>query len=140
MEPENAFRQHPAQPSEEELRIALGPAQPLWSSLVATLVSELGITGQEWKSSGPKYGWSLRLQVKKRNIVYLGPCPGCFRVALVLGEKAVAAARCAGLPPEIQAALDQAPRYPEGTGLRLLLTPESDLAPILSLAAIKLRN
>ena len=40
-----------------------------------------------------KSGWSLRLKVKKRNIVYLAPCNGCFRVAFIFGDRAVAAAR-----------------------------------------------
>ena len=99
-----------------------------------------GVAEQEWKSSSPKYGWSLRLKLKKRTIVYLGPCDGCFRVAFVLGNRAVAAARQSGLPKPVLKLLDEAPRYAEGTGLRLMVKGPKDLAAIRKLALVKLAN
>src|SRR5437764_192220 len=103
--------------------------------------SKLGVATQEWKGIYVhKYGWSLTLKLKKRTIVYLGPCIGCFRVAFTLGDKALATAKAAKLPAKIQHALEEAPRYPEGTGLRLVVTKAADLAPIRKLAEIKLAN
>jgi hypothetical protein len=87
-----------------------------------------------------KYGWSLTLKVKKRTIVYLGPCMGCFRVAFALGDKAVAAVKHARLPKKILQALAEAPRYPEGTGLRLVVNKAADLEAIRMLAEIKLAH
>ena len=46
----------------------------------------------------PKYGRSLRLKFKKRTIVHLCPCDGSFRVAFILGDRAVKAARQSDLP------------------------------------------
>ena len=46
----------------------------------------------------PKYGRSLRLKLKKRTIVHLCPCDGSFRVAFILGDRAVKAARQSDLP------------------------------------------
>ena len=140
MEPKNAFIGHLEIPLEREVSEALGATNPLWTSLLSMLAAQLPITSQEWKSSSPKLGWALRLLHKKRNLIYLSPCTGCFRVALVLGKKAVAAAHAATLPPAIQKALAEAPVYPEGTGLRLIVREETDLAPILVLARIKLEN
>jgi len=103
-------------------------------------LAEQDVTGQEWQSVSPKYGWGLRLKLKKRTIVYLGPCDGCFRVAFVLGDGAVAAARQSGLPKTALKLLDEAPHYAEGTGLRLIVKAQKDLAAIRKLALIKLAN
>ncbi len=103
-------------------------------------LAEQGVGESEWKSSGLKYGWSLRLKVKKRNIVYLGPCAGCFRVAFALGDKAVAAARKSDLAKSTLKILDEAPRYAEGTGVKLMVKAAKDLAAIKKLALIKMAN
>ena len=137
----NAFVGKTGQPSPEEVAQALGPAAGLWSELIAWMADKLGVATQEWKGiCVQKYGWSLTLKLKKRTIVYLGPCIGCFRVAFTLGDKAVAEARAAKLPRKIQQALAEAPRYPEGTGLRLVVKKAADLAAIRKLAEIKLAH
>ena len=82
----------------------------------------------------------MRRKLKKRNIVYLSPCKGCLRVAFVLGNKALAAARQSKLPKSVMKILDQAPHYAEGTGVRLMVHESQDLAPLRILAALKLAN
>ena len=136
----NAFIGHMEQPTEAEVTLVLGSTANLWNKLVDSLSTELGVTSQEWHRSSPKLGWALRLQVKKRRIIYLGPCSGCFRVALILGDRAVAAARKAGLPASLVRTIDEGARYPEGTAVRLLVKKSSDLAGIRELAAVKLAN
>jgi hypothetical protein len=59
-------------------------------------------------------------------------------VAFALGDKAVAAAKQTKLPKKILQALAEAPRYPEGTGLRLVVNKAADLDAIRKLAEIKL--
>jgi len=138
VESANAFIGKLTQPSAAEVAAALGASAEAWKQLVDWLENEQGVTGQEWKSSGPKYGWTLRVKLKKRTILYLGPCDGCFRVALVLGDRAVGAARESNLSKSLLKTLDEAPRYPEGTGIRLMVKGSKDLAPIRKLALIKL--
>ena len=87
-----------------------------------------------------KYGWGLRMKLKKRTIVYLGPCAGCFRVAFVLGDRAMAAARQADLSRTALKLLDEAPRYAEGTGVRLMVRASEDLADVRQLTLVKLAN
>jgi hypothetical protein len=139
MDTPNAFIGKTSTPIAEEVTSALGETAVLWKQLVDWL-AEQGVAVQEWKSSSPKYGWSLRLKLKKRTIVYLGPCNGCFRVAFVLGDRAVAAARQSDLSKKTLKLLDEAPRYAEGTGLRLMVKARKDLAAIHKLALIKLAN
>jgi hypothetical protein len=140
METPNAFIEHSDRPSPAELSAALGPSTTVWEQLIGWLAAEHGVADLEWKSTSPKYGWSLLLKLKKRTILYLGPCAGCFRAAFVLGDRAVAAARQSDLPKKVLKAIDEAPRYAEGTGVRLLIKRQSDLAAIRKLAAIKLAN
>ncbi len=141
MEYINAFRGKATQPGDDELATALGSSAKLWNGFIQWMAEEEGVAGQEWKGiCVNKYGWSLRLKQKSRNIVYLGPGEGCFMVSFVLSDKALKAAKESHLPKAVADALDAAPRYPEGNGLRLIVHRASDLAPIRKIAAIKLLN
>ena len=136
----NAFIGRKDRPSATELTAALGKAAPAWEELTARLSSEFGVTDQEGKSYSPKYGWSVKLKLKKRTILYLSPCAGCFRASFILGDRAVKAARESKLSATLMKALDEAPRYPEGTGVRLEVTNARQIPSILKLAQIKLAN
>jgi hypothetical protein len=141
MEIPNAFIGKAQQPSPDDVAAALGPTAGIWNEFVAWMADNLGVATQEWKGvCAKKYGWSLTLQLKKRTIVHMAPCGGCFRVAFALGDKAVAAARQAKLPKKVLDALAEAPRYAEGTGLRLVIRKAADLAPARTLAQIKLAH
>jgi hypothetical protein len=139
MDTPNAFIGKTAPPTQNEIDAALGATADVWNQLLHWF-AEQAVADQEWKSSSPKYGWSLRLKLKKRTIVYLAPCEGCFRVAFVLGDRAVAAARQSDLSKTTLKLLDEAPRYAEGTGVRLIVKATKDLASVRKLAAIKLAN
>ena len=130
----NAFIGRTKPPTDEELSTELGAARALWDELL----TELALPIQEWNSYSPKAGWSLKLKLKKRTIVYLAPCHGSFRVAFVLGDKAMEAARQLKLPKAVLKIIDEAPRYPEGTGVRLEIAARKDLAAVKKLAEVKL--
>jgi len=137
----NAFIGKTEQPTPEELTAVLGPSEKLWDELVQWMAKELGAATQEWKGVVPKkYGWSLRLKIKARNIVYLGPSTGCFSVAFALGDRALKAAKEAHFPAAVTQAIADAPRYPEGTGVRLVVKTARDLPAIRKLAEIKVAN
>jgi len=136
----NAFINQLKKPTDDELAAALGRAKSLWDQLVSDLADEFGVNIEEWKSYSPKYGWSLRLKHKKRNIVYLAPYRDCFGVAFILGDRAVKAAVQSRLPQRVMKLIKEAPRYPEGTGVRLEVKAARDIAVVKKLAAIKLEN
>jgi hypothetical protein len=141
MDAPNAFLGKGNQPSETEVAAALGPAAPLWSELIHEVTIDAGRLTQEWKGiCVNKYGWALRLKQKSRNIIFMSPCHNCFRVGFTLSDKAVAAAKDAHLPKAVVEALAAAPKYPEGTGLRLTVNRPADLPVIRKLARIKLAN
>jgi hypothetical protein len=140
VESTNPFIGKAQQPSEPEILAALGPSAAAWTQLIDWMAARHAVTTQEWKSSSVKYGWSLRLKQKTRNIVYLVPCTDCFRVSFALGDKAMDAARHSRFPKAIAAVLSEAPHYPEGWGVRLTVKTPKDLPAIRALAEIKLAN
>lgn len=131
----NAFIGKTKQPTRQELALALGPAHQLWEKLISDLELD-----QEWNSYSVKAGWSLKLKLKTRTILYLGPCDSCFRASFVLGDKALVAAQTSGLPKRILDLLSEAKKYPEGTAVRFENVKAGDVAAIMKLAAIKLAN
>lgn len=118
----------------------LGRAGRLWDRLHGHLVSEFAPLAEKWSFSKTTNRWSLQLKRKQRTVVYLVPCRGHFLAAFALGEKACAAAQDGGLAASVLAVIDNAPRYPEGRGVRLEVRSGRDVANVANLAAIKMAN
>ncbi|MGO9094453.1 MAG: DUF3788 family protein [Bryobacteraceae bacterium] len=138
--PPNAFIGRTGIPADADLDQALGAAKPVWDALIAGLAAQHGVSGREWKCYSAKAGWALRLLRGKRTILWLSPCQGCFRAAFVLGDKALLAAQHSVLSAQAMRALQQAERYPEGTGVRLLVKGPKDIPAVMKLAVAKLEN
>jgi hypothetical protein len=118
----------------------LGPARAFWDELLADLARDCEADVHEWKCYSPKTGWSLRVKRKQRTIVWLAPATGFFTLVFILGDKAVQAVRQSGLSKEVLDMISKAPRYPEGTGVRLEIRSRTDLELPRKLAQIKRRN
>ena len=134
----SAFDDMTRPPTKTQVAAVLGKARAAWDALR----TDRGLSGlvEEWGFTNEAAGWGLRLREGKRVIVYMTPQAGRFLVSFALGEKAVAAARAAGLPPALLAAVDAAPRYAEGRGFRVEVRTAKDARPIAALAAIKRAN
>ena len=138
--PENAFINRTAPPTDADVAAALGPAKAAWDQLLSDLAQELDVNVHEWKCHSPKWGWSLRVKRRARTIVWLAPCLGCFQVAFIFGDKAMQAARQTKWPKRVVKVMDEAPKYPEGTGIRLEVKSSRDIGTLKKLAVIKLAN
>jgi len=137
----NAFIGKANEPTRSEVAAVLGEKVKLWDEFIVWMSEKEGVADQEWKGVVvKKYGWSLRLKKKGRNIIYLSPSKGCFMASFVLSDSALAEAKQAHLSKSVQDALEAAPRYPEGNGLRLVVSRSADLAAIRKIAAIKLAH
>jgi hypothetical protein len=136
----NAFIGRTKAPTDADLTAALGAAKPLWDLVVVDMARELELADHEWKSYGVKHGWAFRLKRGKRNIVHMAPHQGCFSVLFILGERAVGAARASRLGRTATKLLDEAPRYPEGTGIRFEVKRARDVTLVRKLARIKVEN
>jgi hypothetical protein len=136
----NAFINKLTEPTDADLAAALGPAKAVWDQLLTDLAQETGANIHEWKCYSPKRGWSLRVKCKARTIVWLAPSEDCFNVSFILGKQAMQAARQTKLSRRVVKVMDEAPKYPEGTGIRLGVKTAKDAEPVKRLAAIKLAN
>jgi hypothetical protein len=137
---QNAFAGRDKRPTQKELARALAQADNLWRDLIADLKRDLKLDNEEWNTSSVKAGWSLRLKLKKRNIVYLAPGAGCFQASFALGAKAVAVARNSKLSAHIVKMIDTAKQYPKGTGVRIEVRNARDAKLVETLAKIKVEN
>lgn len=127
-------------PDENELAVVLGRASILWNELKRRIASQHDPVEEEWVFSDKKRGWALRLKQKKRAVLYMKPGEGYFKVSLAFGEKAVEAAHQKGVPATVQELVDNAPKYPEGRGVRMDVRSYKDVGIAVKLAAIKMAN
>ncbi len=130
--PRTAATSKPEPPREEEIRLRLGDAFPLYRAFL-----ESGPFTPEWRHYGPKYGWSLKLFEKKRNLCFINPKEGAFNVAFIFGERVREAALAGSAAEADKALLREARHYPEGWGVTLTVAGASDLEQARRLLAIK---
>lgn len=133
--PLSAFADKAHPPDERSLGKTLGKSHAAWDALR----KDPALSGlrEEWGFTSTSTGWGFRLRDDKRVIVYMTPQDGRFLASFALGEKAVAAARDAGLSAALLAAIDAAPRYAEGRGVRVEVRTVKDARAIAALARIK---
>ena len=91
----------------------------------------------EWKYYGPKHGWSLKVFRKKRNLCFVGREPGAIGIGFVLGERAYDRLLASDMRPGLRKLVEEARRFPEGRGIRLVLREGSDLDDAQLLLEIK---
>ena len=136
----SAFDDKSHEPSADQLGQVLGRSFARWQELIDHLAAEQAPLDVTWIHSGANWGWSLRLKRKKRAIVYLTPRERHFLAGFALGEKAVAAARQAGLPEPVLEIIDGARKYAEGRAVRLEVRTKKALEAVARLAAVKMAN
>ena len=133
----SAFGERARRPTETELRDALGRSHAAWTELIARTAERIGPLNELWAFSSASTGWGLRLRHKERVILYMTPQRDQFLVSFALGEKAVAAARTKRLPAALIEAIDTAPRYAEGRGVRVTVTSARQVPGLVTLAEVK---
>lgn len=135
----SAFLDRSSSPSDRQLAGVLGPAAlARWQALCGGVGERFAGTTAEWAFSGKAHGWSLRLQLCKRPILYLTPLEGCFRASFALRESVWQVALAGDLPEAVRAAMAEAPAYPEGRAVRLPVGRDDDVDLVLSLVALRM--
>jgi len=136
----SVFGEKSKPPDDRRLSEALGETFALWTEIRSSVSAEIGGLVTEWKYYGPKSGWIMKSLNKKRNLFFLTPCDGFFRLGFVFGDKAVAAIERSGLPKAMIDEVKNAKRYVEGRGLRVEVRMPADVAAVKTLVAIKIAN
>jgi len=134
------FDEKSVKPTEKNLSEALGASFKYWEEIKSAVEAEFGGLTEEWKYYGPKSGWILKSFHKKRNLFFLTPLEGYFRVAFVFGERAVAAIERSDLPKDLIGEVRNARKFAEGRGLRLEVKKPGDVENIKKLVTIKIKN
>jgi hypothetical protein len=138
--PENPFTDKNIKPDNKSLAKVLGDTNKLWRDLKNHLTESCGELIEDWKFYSPKYGWTLKVLKKKRNLFFFSPRPNAFRVSFVFGEKAVSHIEASNLPEKIKIAIRNARKYAEGRGISLEVKSVDEIEEIKKLVEIKLSN
>lgn len=133
----SGFADKAHQPTEKDLRRVLGKAYAVWVRLIELVSDRLAPILPVWGFTGAKFGWGLRLKRKDRVILYMTPREHHFLVSFALGEKAVLAAHAHKLPAAVLKAIESAPKYAEGRGVRFEVRQVREVAALAILAEIK---
>ena len=107
-------------------------------SIIDFIKSSYGDVQPEWKHYGKKSGWILKLFNKKRNVLFVVPCEGYFRVAFTLGDKATDKVYQTQLPEAIKTQLASAKKYAEGRTIQIEVRTDEDCQNIIKLIRLKL--
>ena len=94
-------------PGEEDVQKTLSNSYENWNVLRAFMVENYDQVSEEWNFPGKNYGWSMRIKIKKRNIIYMVPHDGYFNVAFVFGPRAYEVVLKSDLPEEIKDSLKE---------------------------------
>lgn len=120
-------------PTDAEARRALGPARAAWDALLAPERERTTV----WKRYGKKAPWSLRVNEGKRTVLWLVPEDGVLRVAVILGEKAVAQGLAGPLSQRLKRELQEATAYPEGRVVRYRMKSAARVRDVERLVDLK---
>lgn len=140
MDAPNASIGRAARPTAAEAAPALGQSAILWDELVNWLVTEMAVEVREWKSISPQVWLGAPSQAEEAQYRLPRPlhrvCPGLHC------PRRQGSIRCAHQQSSsaVIKALSEAPHFGEGTGLRLIVRRQKDLAGIRKLTTIKLAN
>lgn len=127
-------------PGDRDLVIELKETFQLWNSVRDYVQKMAPDSTEEWKYSGKKFGWSFRINDKKRVIVYLLPRESYFKVAFVFGQKATDAIMDSTIRDSIKEELQSAKVYAEGRGIRINVHDATILEDVRHLIKIKLAH
>ena len=133
----SAFTDKAHQPTERDLRSVLGKAFPAWIQLIELVSDRIAPISQVWGFTSASTGWGLRLKRNDRVILYMTPRENQFLVSFALGEKAVAAARTGKVAAGLLKAIESAPKYAEGRGVRFEVREVREVTALATLAEIK---
>ena len=128
------------EPNDQMLAAELGNTKEYLDKIGSFVKEEFGDLTLEWKYYGQKSGWILKMFYKKRNVLFIVPCKGFFRVAFTFGENAVNGIIASELPEFIKNEILVARKYSEGRTIQLEIKTDEQYDNILNLIRIKLKN
>lgn len=126
--------------NQQQLAIELGESFGVWEQIKSGLIAEHGALTEDWKFYPAKSWWTMKFLRKKRNLFFLTPLVGYFRITFVFGEKAVSEVEKRNLPDKIKTDLLEARKYAGDRGVSIEVKTQSQANVILERVNIKLAN
>jgi hypothetical protein len=137
---DNVFLDKKKKPDNILIKQALGEAYPVWDYFLTQLNNDYKFLHEEWKFYGSKYGWGMKMLMKKRNLFFFSVCNNFFIITFVFGDRGVMAVEKSDLPSFLINELVNAAKYAEGRGLKILVRNKDDIHNIIKLVKIKVEN
>jgi len=131
------FTNKSSQPSETQVREAIGPKIKLWDCLIHTMQEQYPVQ-QDFKFLyGKNYGWAARFRIKGQLLISLFPTQGGFIVQVNLSPDDIEKVLVLKMSKNIQQAIALAHPYPEGRWLFIPVETNQDLNDVQRLAEIR---
>lgn len=127
-------------PDDKLLAKKIGTNFKHWKEIRKFIKEEIGVTTEEWKFYGKKYGWQLKTLLKKRNLFFLIPYESYFMIVFIFGDKAVEEIKKSKVAKKLKDQIIKAKKYAEGRGLSIEVKDAKYIADIKKLIEIKINN
>ncbi|MEZ5359044.1 MAG: DUF3788 family protein [Candidatus Zixiibacteriota bacterium] len=134
----SVFTEKAVQPNDKLIAEALGKKYPLWQGAIAIAESICGPITQQWMYHGRKYGWYCKLLHKKKNILFMAPLDGYFRIVFLFNDQAVSEIEASdAISDTVKEDLRNGEQYNIGRSLNVNIKFKKNLADIRQLIEIK---
>jgi len=80
----SVFMDKTIKPDQSMLEEKLGATAEFWKELKIHLEENYGPITEDWKFYSQKYGWTLKMLRKKRNLFFFTPLENYFRIVFAL--------------------------------------------------------
>lgn len=134
----SVFDEKEARPDDDALTETLGRTRRHWDEILAHARDVCDGLGEEWKFYGRKHGWQLKLQARKRGILYLVPHRKSFLAGMAIRESAMDLVRKSRLPADLKKEIEDAKPFMEGRPAHVEVTNLRHVASVKKLIDLKL--
>jgi AraC family transcriptional regulator len=133
------FTDRTHQPSQQEIRSALGSLYPLWERLTRFIEANYQVTGQLSFWGPAKSGWNLRYRSKGKALVALYPHKKSIVCQVVLGKAQAERALALNLGERLGTMLRETPQLHDGRWLWIPVVSQADAEAVEQLLLVKMR-
>jgi hypothetical protein len=127
-------------PNDAMLAHELGEALDWFRQICTNIENNIGSLTIQWKYYGQQSGWVMKLIHHKRNLLFVVPLRGSFRVVFTFGDKAFNMILSSDVSEAVKRELLQVPRHTEGRTIQLAVHDEDQLDTVFKLLKIKHNN
>ena len=131
------FTKREHQPTDAEMRRAVGPKLAHWESLLLVIQEQYAVRKDIKFMYGDKYGWALRFRIRERLFTSFYPTQSGFTVQVILRPEAINRAHQMKLGKSVQQVIARAHPYPEGRWLFVPVKSAKDVQDVQQLLALR---